>query len=322
MSEERKTLEIQAEADRWLVRWYSGADQESLKPLLDAWLSADPNHARAFRDAENLWQQIGQLGQYPPFQATLHVRSGSANNIERRLRFKPLIAMGLAASLLMIGIGLPWLKIHMTADYLTTTGEMKRLTLADGTQLHLNTQSAVAINYNSAEREVRLLKGEVEFVVIKDTQRPFVVKVGEESIKALGTDFIVRCDQDQLTVTQLESRVEMTHPHTSQAVVLNPGEQIRHQHGQPFEAKQLVDTQKVSAWRRGKLVFESTPLATVVAEINRYRSGQILLLGDKPAALTVSGVFDLQHLEKLIGAIEHTLAVKTLAIDGQLIVIY
>lgn len=315
-------MSIQEQADRWVMLLHSGADQAEILAQLSEWLLADPDHARAYQDAELLWQQLGQLSDYPGFSA-LRV---SPKTIPKpsRLRFitRPAMTLAMAASIGFLVLGMPWLNLRLSADHMTAVGETKSLTLADGSVLHMNTQTAIAINFTANERRIRLLEGEAEFVVSKDPVRPFIVSVGDETIKALGTDFIVRCDHHQLTVTQLESRVEIQHPDQTLSVVLNPGEQLRHQHGQPFEAKTLVDTQKISAWRRGKLVFESTPLATVVAEINRYRSGEILLMGNKSANIPVSGVFDIQNLDKLIGAIEHTLAVKTLEIDEKLIVIY
>ena len=111
-------------------------------------------------------------------------------------------------------------------------------------------------------------------------------------------------------------------PQLTQPIVLNPGEQVSYQNQQSLGAVHKVDTQKATAWRRGKLVFESTPLKTVIEEINRYHPGVVRLVGTEHAQLPVSGVFDLQQLDRLLGVIEHTLAVKSTRIGEQLVLIY
>lgn len=322
MTDTQEYQKIQETADQWLVRMHSGIEKPEIRLELLSWLESDPRHQQAYQNAQELWQQLGQLTHYPPFQKTLNSpytpRAGSV----RRLMPKLHLSLAVAACLALITLMMPWLNIRLNADHTTAVGETKTLQLADGSTVYMNTQTAIIVDFATTERKIRLLEGEAEFVVAKDINRPFIVSVGDETIKALGTDFIVRCDHDQLTVTQLESRVEVRHPAHAQTVVLNPGEQLRHQHGHVFENKSLVDVQKATAWRRGKLVFESTPLATVVAEINRYRSGRIVLLGDKQAKLPVSGVFDIQHLDKLASVLEQTLAVQSLQMGDQLTVIY
>lgn len=322
MSNTKEYQKIQETADQWLVRMNSGIANAELNSELMCWLKSDPRHKQAYEISKQLWQQLGQLHHYPPFIETLESHSELGSRRIKRLIPRLNLSIAVAACLALITLVMPWLNIHLNADLRTAVGETKSLQLADGSLLYMNTQTAIAVDYSEAERKIRLLEGEAEFVVAKDTNRPFIVSVGDETIKALGTDFIVRCDHDQLTVTQLESRVEIRHPAHDQALVLNPGEQLQHQHGHAFENKNLVDVQKVSAWRRSKLVFESTPLATVVAEINRYRSGRIVLIGEKQAQLPVSGVFDVHHLNKFPDVLKQTLAVQSLQISDQLTVIY
>lgn len=313
---------LQQQALEWLVVMTSGAVDQNLQTQFEHWLTADPLHAEAYREAEALWQQLGQLADYPPFQSSLN-QPAAPRPVRRSLRRWPRHSLAIAAcSALFLLLAAPWLSVQLQADYRTGSGETKTLPLADGSVVYLNTNSAIALDDRADRRGIRLLQGEAEFVVKKDPVRPFVVSVGDETIKALGTDFIVRCESQQLTVTMLESRVEIKIPEQAETLILNPGEQLRHHHGSHFEDKVLVDTQKVSAWRRGKLIFESTPLKTVIAELNRYRSGQVILLSDDLAQLPVSGVFDIQHLDRLLGVIEQSLAVKSIRVSEQLTLIH
>jgi len=60
----------------------------------------------------------------------------------------------------------------------------------------------------------------------------------------------------------------------------------------------------------------------VIAEINRYRPGAVLLMGRKNAELPVSGVFDLHQLNRVLAVIEQTLPVKALRVGGGVVLVY
>lgn len=72
-----------------------------------------------------------------------------------------------------------------------------------------------------------------------------------------------------------------------------------------------ADLRLATAWQRGRLIFESAPLGTVIEEINRYRPGRIMLFSSGLSGHPVSGVFDLDRLDFAIATIEHTLPVKS-----------
>jgi len=210
------------------------------------------------------------------------------------------------------------------ADYSTGSGEIRAIALEDGSTVHLNTASAVSVDYTQANRSIRLLAGEAEFVVQKNPARPFVVTAGDETVRALGTAFIVRREAGTVTVTQVENRVEITAAQSDpgRKVVLHPGERLQRRSGQPLPEAYAVNAGKAEAWRRGKLIFESAPLDEVIAEINRYRPGAVLLMGRKNAKLPVSGVFDLYQLDRMLAVIEQTLPVKALRVGGGVVLVY
>lgn len=323
MTDRTSSPNLQQQALQWLALMTSGTVDSKQQAAFLAWLQADENHRHAYDEAEQLWQQIGALVHYPPFQHSLNSYQNKASNKVRRQQPNAYVyGLALAACISFIAIVIPWFNLRWQADYVTGSGENRMLTLADGSTVYLNTQTAIAVDYQKNERQIRLLRGEAEFVVQKDASRPFIVSVGDERIKALGTDFIVRCDREQLTVTMLENKVEVRIPEQTQPMILNPGEQLSHQHGHPFHDKTLVDMQKATAWRRGKLIFESTPLVDVIHEINRYRPGTVMLLGNQHNRLPVSGVFDIQRLDQLLDVMEQTLPVKSARLSDQWVVIY
>ncbi len=68
----------------------------------------------------------------------------------------------------------------------------------------------------------------------------------------------------------------------------------------------MVDVDAATAWQRGKLIFNRRPLENVVAELQRYRTGRIVILGDRLKTLEVTGVFDLDDTDRILRTIEET----------------
>ncbi len=305
---------IQEAAYLWVAKMTSGDVDQTQQQQLQNWLAENPAHQQAYNVAINLWQQLGQLKLSPSIP--------SIQTSRRRRRYSRRLIASAASIAGLLLLAQPSVIKTLQADYTTASGESKMVQLSDGSTVYLNTASAIAVDYSAERRGIHLLAGEAEFVVQKNPERPFVVTAGNETIKALGTAFMVKNHQQDVIVTMLENRVEISVPQLTQPIVLNPGEQVSYQNQQSLGAVHKVDTQKATAWRRGKLVFESTPLKTVIEEINRYHPGVVRLVGTEHAQLPVSGVFDLQQLDRLLGVIEHTLAVKSTRIGEQLVLIY
>jgi transmembrane sensor len=79
--------------------------------------------------------------------------------------------------------------------------------------------------------------------------------------------------------------------------------------GRP-SALERIDANTETAWRRGKLIFDRRPLGEVVADLERYRRGKIVVVRDDLDALEVTGVFDLADPEAILLTIEETLPVR------------
>lgn len=99
---------------------------------------------------------------------------------------------------------------------------------------------------------------------------------------------------------------------TTDAVVVRADQRVRYAAGGRPSTPQAVDADMETAWRRGKLIFNRRPLGDVVAEIERYRSGTIIIAGNRLRALEVTGVFNLDDPEAILRTIEETLPVRAL----------
>ena len=126
----------------------------------------------------------------------------------------------------------------------TADGEMITLTLADGTEVKLNSNSKITYPhcFKGAERMVHL-EGEAFFKVRHDSKRPFVVDAGGVLTKDLGTSFNIKAYQgSDCKVTLVEGKVEVLAKNSQhKPVTLNPGQQYS------LSAKETVSRQIINA---------------------------------------------------------------------------
>lgn len=302
---------IDQEAAKWVAKLNSGIVSAEDRQQFNAWVAQSPAHRQAFFAMRNHWQNLGQAAQQSPAPVPQRSQSG-----------KPWM-MAAASVLLVVSLTLayPRLQDAVLADVLTATGERKTLSLEDGSTLHLNTETAVVIDFSPQQRTIRLLHGEAEVIVAHDTSRPLVIVSGHHESKALGTDFSVARIGETCTVTVFESIVQVS-DHNNVIGLLKPGEQLQVSDDSPQAIKIAVNLKEANAWRGGKLAFTARPLSSVIAEINRYRPGHLFLLNQTAASRPVSGVFDITKLDESLMAIADILGLKPLQVHGYVMALY
>ncbi|EPM65926.1 regulatory protein, partial [Pseudomonas syringae pv. actinidiae ICMP 18886] len=167
----------------WLIE-LEGADDAQLSRF-QAWLNADPEHARAYEKACAAWNS------QPVRQAAADIAQPSTPTSRRHIRtyWKPLAT---AAVLLLAVFSFSNLPLRLQADHLTVVGERQRLQLADGSKVLLNTNSAFSSKIDEQQRSARLLQGEAFFDVAPRTGLPLEIEAGPVRMSANSTEFSVR----------------------------------------------------------------------------------------------------------------------------------
>ena len=300
---------IAEQAAEYFARRTSGARGEPRDGLQD-WLRADPRHAQAYGETQGLWEQLGELQGDAELQALKQARLAELRR-ERRGRLRaPLLATAATLALLLGGGYFAYLAYFgppPPVPYATALGEQRTERLQDGSRLVLNTDTAVQAAYTRGRREVELLRGEAQFEVARDAARPFVVRVGEGSVTALGTRFQVRRDADDARVTLLEGSVEVALG--GQRRVLQPNEQARlSPSGELLVA--AVDPEADDGWLDGWLRFRATPLEEVIAEANRYAPRKLRLGSPELAGVEMNGTFRTGESEAIAAAAAMILPVR------------
>lgn len=333
------------QAVNWFVRRDAGALSASEAADFDAWLEADAFNRTAYRKVEGLWSSFDGVSM-PTAPGLYGVEGGSVRgephpeskppgdpvpHRHRRLLWhgtgaKALTGLAAGLALLLAGL-LADVPLRLQADALTLAGETKVLVLPDGSTATLNTASAIAIDYGPDERRIRLLSGEAEFTVAEDESRPFRVQSNSGISQALGTVFVVRRHDDETTVTVLESRVAVGlgaggGDDPAEQVVLKRDEQVAYTAAYGIGDIRTVDRSVVTAWKRGKLIFAEATLGDVIAELNRYHSGRIIIGSSELRDMRVNGVFETDDPVAVVNALRSSLGLRSSQLSNLLILLH
>ncbi|AOS95604.1 fec operon regulator FecR [Microbulbifer aggregans] len=278
------------QACAWIARLRSDDVSRSDRRDFALWMQASDENREAFDSMAELWGDLGALQHLPidtlfpesrPSPSARQNRSDTKGSTPESRGWdfsRWLLGSGVVAACLVVTlwIGNQWLGGEAAKQqlYATSVGETRTVTLADGSKVHLNTNSELAVSFSREERHTELLRGEAFFEVARQTARPFTVAAGKANIRVLGTEFNVERNPDNTKVSVTGGTVAVSEASSAP--------------GLPPESVKLVKNQKVSVsgsgmgdidktspeqaldWTRGVLVFEDTPLAEALEELNRY----------------------------------------------------
>ncbi|VVO05059.1 FecR family protein [Pseudomonas fluorescens] len=288
----------------WQLSLDSGNGSASEREEFAKWHAAAEEHARA-------WRQLGMLDQRfsaasgPARSALLQSRE----SIRRRVRK---LGSSLASVALICGLALfageRYLPLdYWLADQRTATGEQRTLRLADGTLINLNTHSALDVRFDEKQRRIVLLEGEILIETGHHDARPFIVETREGSMRALGTRFLVKLEEQGTRLSVLQSAVAAHPQSTADERILHEGQQvlIRRDGLGPL----LALNPGADAWTRGMLVVDNARLEDLVNELSRYRRGH-LGVAPQVADLRITGSFPLHDTNLALTALLPTLPVQ------------
>jgi transmembrane sensor len=284
---------IHADAAVWVSQLHRPDRDTNLEARVRRWIAEDRRHAAAFESVTDAWQQSGNI----PWHSLKRVSESTRGR--KRVRTAGAALAGMAA----LCAALAW-TIYLLRDDTLATGpsEQRIVDLTDGSQVTLNANSRVVVQYSDRVRKITLATGEALFDVAKDRSRPFVVVAGHRKVIAMGTAFEVRREEPAgsiFAVTLVEGHVAIEPISSPDALpnasgngvtLLNPGERLRFA-GASNQSLDSPSIEGVTAWRRGQLIFDDTSLGEAAAEFNRYGTRQLAVDGTAAQSLRVGGVF-------------------------------
>ncbi|MBL8267540.1 FecR family protein [Steroidobacter sp.] len=308
---EDRARRARAEASAWIARLHGPNRTPELEAGFQRWLGESEHNAREFEALTEVWESM------PGISAGSLSHQASDEPVAEPFvpRSRPHVAWGLAASALIAALSFFVYNHWFAGLYDTKVGEQRIVLLGDGTQISLNSGTRLRSQYDGDERGITLDRGEALFEVAHDAQRPFVVRAGAYAVTAIGTKFTVRHEQGRVAVVLVEGKVAVTS--TEQAAgaavdagvapgsdgrMLAVGQRLTLNAGAPA-VLDTPDISVVTAWRRGEIVLDQTPLGDAIAELNRYTSRQLVLGSPELASLPVSGLYHTGDSERFARAL-------------------
>ncbi|MDD1017279.1 FecR domain-containing protein [Pseudomonas rubra] len=266
-----------------------------------AWMQADEQHPWAWQQVEQVQQRLQQM------PAGLAGRTLALSAMSRRSALKGLVLVAGAG-------GLGWAGYQQArpdvwfADYQTRTGERRSLTLEDGSQVQLNTASALDVRFDPQQRLLVLRDGEVLITTAKDpANRPFLVQTRHGTLQALGTRFSVLAGENTSRLAVFENQVLVLPGEQGGGALLEAGEQCRFANPALVLSSPLEGN--LDAWSKGLLIANEQYLGAFIAELSRYRRGW-LRCAPEVVGLRISGTFRLDDQAQIFRALESTLPVR------------
>ena len=313
-----KAEPLDREAHRWVTQLVSGEARTGDVEAIRQWRLQSPAHEAAFVAAVRRWQDFGQVGHKLRDRADLPV--WTPPRVSRRVFLGG--AGALAATAAGFAVMRPpfglWPSLgELTADYRTATGEQRGIMLGDDVSVRMNSQTSIAIPSSSSDRDqVRLIAGEAAFATT--SRRTLEVLAGDGRTIAQETRFDVRNVGATVCVTCFagDLSVEVGLQNTR----IGANRQVRYDAAglQPAVAVDPVDA---AAWHDGFLVFHLTPLADVVAEINRYRPGKVILMNSSLGKNPVNGRFSIRRMDEVLQWIEYAFGAKPHQLPGGIVLL-
>lgn len=289
---------LDAAAD-WLVLLHSGEMTALQQQQFEQWKTEKKEHLLALQQMEKLSHGLSNLAGNFPSEAL--VQSNQKFNLAAKrnmlLSLSGLMIIGLSAYFI------PWEKWQ--SDYHTKVGEIRKVSLKDGSQLIMASDCYVDVNFTKEKRQIKLIDGEIYVETAKDAQhRPFIVETKNGSVEALGTQFTVRQENSEQTKVKVYKHAVAIEPeNASKRQILKQGQ--RAFFDEKYISKALPLDNDQPYWTQQLLVVDQWPLQKVLDELFRYKKGTYHL-DPELKNLKISGVFSLKNPEQSLETLAYS----------------
>ncbi|MBN8938962.1 MAG: FecR domain-containing protein [Rhizobiales bacterium] len=296
------------EALEWFVRLRDHSAGDHDRRAFQAWIDADPSYAAAWAHAEALWKRFDIV---QPEMQRLRRRSPP---VSRRRVLGGIVLLAGAGTAYGLSRG------GLFADHATDIGERRSVLLPDGSGVELGSYSALSLDFTQNARKVVLHRGEAFFDVAAEAGRSFVVAAANGLTEALGTRFDVKYVDDLVTVTVSDHAV-LVRAAAAAPVRVERDWQVSYDHAGPGQVSE-ADLAVSGAWRQDRIVFQDVPLRRVLAELERYRRGRIILTDSRIGETPVTAIFDARQSGDALQVIADALPIRVLQASPYLAIVY
>ena len=187
--------------------------------------------------------------------------------------FIGLVFMGSTLSLLLLN------KDPQQMTVATQLGERAKVTLPDGTNVWLNACSNIQYSKSLLSRTRNItLNGEGYFEVASKKNSPFVVSNKTSKIEVLGTNFNVKCNDDEnfISASLFKGSILFSEEQLSLEVILKPGEEIYLDRiNNSYAVRTIESGEDIVGWIDGKIIFTNATLEEIAKKLERHYNVRI-----------------------------------------------
>ena len=280
----------------WFTKLQDSQLSDAERAAFIRWRDLDKAHEAAYAELESVWKELDAVP--APAPAKLPPRWW--------LRFgTPVgVRVAAAAALVLWVMGLMFAPAAgyraLVADARTGVDETRSLTLPDGSHAMVDAGSALSFDISDHERRVTLVTGRAFFTVKHEKTRPFIVDVGTVQVRDIGTAFEVSRNGSKGQVSVAEGVVELA-ANGGGTATLGAGDSMRFD--KSLGAREPVAIADVAAWRGGRLIFIDAPVEEVLADLQRYGAGRVVVLDEEVRERRITGAFDVHAPREALASV-------------------
>ncbi|MHC6224268.1 FecR family protein [Pseudomonas sp. X10] len=299
-----------AQAASWFARNHNTPSEADSKAF--ARWRQDPENARVYSQFEQVWDDLAALEELnKPVQFP----------VRRAPRWRPALATA-AALLCALLVGNPGASNAPYQEHLAASETMRSLRLPDGSQLSVNAQTRLRLDFSAERRLIHLDQGQLYIDVAPDKERPLYIDAGNARVRVVGTGFDLRRGHKELVLSVAHGLVAFEasggqHP----SLLLGARQRATYDFEHDSLVRQELGDQEVADWRSGHVSFRNRELASLIDEMSLYRQAPVLLADPALGRYKVSGNLDVHDPDALLNALPALLPVKTANLaDGRLLI--
>lgn len=310
--------------DELIIRHLTGEASAEEEKQLQLWRAQLPENGKYYDDLKKVFElstnhltqtkhemDVNVNQEWEKFVSTIEKKEAPVRILVSENQTRPWLRI--AATLLLIvasGFVINYFVFRNTDVKFQTSDITQSVILPDGSTIILNKHSELSYASSFGEtNRVVTLKGEAFFEIERDTQKPFVINIGNAEVEVLGTSFNVQGynDRKEIEVTVQTGLVKFSVPEVNKEVKLEAGQKGIYSKASKGLKSDANPDINFLAWNTRKLVFTENDLQTVIETLNRTYQVNITLPTNIPASCVVTVTFDHQSLESVLNVLKTTL---------------
>lgn len=303
LSESTIPITIAEEAADWWLELQNSDNQTLTQQRISSWRQQSSVHDEAWQKIAAFDMMLNDINSPQRRSISQHVLRQPSPGPRRQL-LKSIFGLAVIGSTPWF-IGSP-VTNQQNKTLATKIGEHRRWTLANGVEVHLNTDTIIEIDETDTLMTLVLKQGEIAIITHAEQhpQQQLKVTTNIGDITPIGTHFVVRQHREQIQVTLLEGQVNVSEKHSLRSWTLQENQAMTLTAS--GEMSMFKPNKQTLAWQTGMLIVSDMPLDTFVSELSRYHNA-FIHYDPEVANLRVSGSYPTDDLTAVINAVSRAL---------------